>query len=228
MASSGSILGNAVRRKEDPGLLTGTNKYFDDLDVGSVQLVFVRSTMAHAIIESIETVDAEAMPGVLGIYTSNNLEMAAVNGFPMVDPAMDRPPLATDRVRFVGDIVAAVVAETTRQAVDAAEQIIIDYAPLPAHADVEAAIGESASVIWEGQSSNVCLETALPEMEIQDSTDPFEGADAVVHERILTQRLAGVPMEPNGCVAIPGESGKLKFFVSTQNAHSVRDAWHLT
>ena len=224
MASSGSILGNAVRRKEDPGLLTGTNKYFDDLDVGSVQLVFVRSTMAHAIIESIETVDAEAMPGVLGIYTSKNLEMAAVNGFPMVDPAMDRPPLATDRVRFVGDIVAAVVAETTRQAVDAAEQIIIDYAPLPAHADVEAAMLESASVIWEGQSSNVCLETALPEMQIQDSTDPFEGADAVVHERILTQRLAGVPMEPNGCVAIPGESGKLKFFVSTQNAHSVRDA----
>mgnify|MGYP006085627273 FL=1 len=224
MASSGSILGNAVRRKEDPGLLTGTNKYFDDLDVGSVQVVFVRSTMAHAIIESIETVDAEAMPGVLGVYTSKNLEMAAVNGFPMVDPAMDRPPLATDRVRFVGDIIAAIVADTMRQAVDAAEQIIIDYSPLPANADVEAAITESASVIWEGQPSNICLETALPEMEIQNSTDPFIGADVVVNERILTQRLAGVPMEPNGCVAIPGESGKLKFFVSTQNAHSVRDA----
>jgi carbon-monoxide dehydrogenase large subunit len=224
MASSGSILGNAVRRKEDPGLLTGSNKYFDDLDVGSVQVVFVRSTMAHAIIESIETVDAEAMPGVLGVYTSKNLELAAVNGFPMVDPAMDRPPLATDRVRFVGDIIAAVVADTTRQAVDAAEQIIIDYSPLPANADVEAAIAESASVIWEGQSSNVCLETALPEIEIQNSTDPFIGADAIVNERILTQRLAGVPMEPNGCVAIPGENGKLKFFVSTQNAHSVRDA----
>ncbi|MDE0846016.1 MAG: xanthine dehydrogenase family protein molybdopterin-binding subunit [Actinomycetota bacterium] len=224
MASSGSILGNAVRRKEDPGLLTGFNKYFDDLDVGSVQVVFVRSTMAHAIIESIETIDAEAMPGVLGVYTSKNLEMAAVNGFPMVDPAMDRPPLATDRVRFVGDIIAAVVADTTRQAVDAAEQIIIDYSPLPANADVEAAIAESASVIWEGQSSNVCLETALPEMEIQNSTDPFVGADTVVHERILTQRLAGVPMEPNGCIAIPREGGKLKFFVSTQNAHSVRDA----
>jgi carbon-monoxide dehydrogenase large subunit len=180
--------------------------------------------MAHAIIESIETVDAEAMPGVLGVYTSKNLEMAAVNGFPMVDPAMDRPPLATDRVRFVGDIIAAVVADTMRQAVDAAEQIIIDYSPLPANADVEAAITESASVIWEGQSSNICLETALPEMEIQNSTDPFIGADLVVNERILTQRLAGVPMEPNGCVAIPGESGKLKFFVSTQNAHSVRDA----
>lgn len=224
MASSGSILGNAVRRKEDPGLLTGTNKYFDDLDVGSVQVVFVRSTMAHAIIESIETVEAEAMPGVLGVYTSKNLEMAAVNGFPMVDPAMDRPPLATDRVRFVGDIIAAIVADTMRQAVDAAEQIIIDYSPLPANADVEAAITESASVIWEGQPSNICLETALPEMEIQNSTDPFIGADVVVNERILTQRLAGVPMEPNGCVAIPGESGKLKFFVSTQNAHSVRDA----
>jgi carbon-monoxide dehydrogenase large subunit len=180
--------------------------------------------MAHAIIESIETVDAEAMPGVLGVYTSKNLEMAAVNGFPMVDPAMDRPPLATDRVRFVGDIIAAIVADTMRQAVDAAEQIIIDYSPLPANADVEAAITESASVIWEGQPSNICLETALPEMEIQNSTDPFIGADVVVNERILTQRLAGVPMEPNGCVAIPGESGKLKFFVSTQNAHSVRDA----
>lgn len=223
MAASGSILGNSVRRKEDPGLLTGANQYFDDLDLGAAQIVFVRSTIAHAIIESIDTSAAEAMPGVLAVYTSENMELAAVNGFEAIDPSMDRPPLAVGRVRFVGDIVAAVVAETTVQATDAAEQVIVDYDPLPANADAEAAIADGAHVIWEGQDSNICFETALPEMDVQDSTDPFEGADVVVSERIVSQRLAGAPMESNGCVAVPGSDGQMTFYVSTQVTHGIRD-----
>ncbi|MDG2113869.1 MAG: xanthine dehydrogenase family protein molybdopterin-binding subunit, partial [Actinomycetota bacterium] len=124
MAASGSILGNAVLRKEDAGLLTGANKYSDDLDLGATQIVFVRSTMAHATIESIDTSDAESMPGVIGVFTSENLEMASVNGFPDLGDHMNRPPLASGRVRFVGDIVVAIVAETREQGTDASEAVV--------------------------------------------------------------------------------------------------------
>jgi len=217
MAASGSILGNAVRRKEDPGLLTGSNKYFDDLDLGAASVVFVRSTMAHAVLESIDTSDAEGMPGVLGVFTADNLEMPPVNGFEMLGNDFDRPPLAVGRVRFVGDIIAAVVAETRTQAVDAAEAVIVDYDPLPALADIEAAAAPDAPVIWEGKDNNVCFAIGNE----YDGPDVLEGADTVVSERIVTQRLAGVPMEPNGCIAVP-EGDSMTFYASTQAAHSLK------
>ena len=218
MASQGSILGNAVTRKEDPGLLTGSNAYVDDLDIDTAQIVFVRSTMAHAALQGVDTSEAQAMPGVLAVYTSDNLEMAAVNGFEMIDPSMNRPPLATERVRFVGDIIAAVVAETYSQAVDAAELVIVDYDPLPANADIEAALADGADMLWEGAESNVCFAIGNE----YDGPDVTDGADTVVSERIVTQRLAGVPMEPTGCVAIP-EVDSMTFYASTQVAHGMRD-----
>ena len=218
MASQGSILGNAVLRKEDPGLLTGSNSYVDDLDIDTAQIVFVRSTMAHASVLDVDVSEAEAMPGVLAVYTSNNLEFAAVNQSEFMDPSMNRPPLAVGRVRFVGDIIAAVIAETNSQAVDAAELVIIDYDPLPANADIEAALADGADVLWEGAESNVCFAIGNE----YDGPDVTEGADVVVSERIVTQRLAGVPMEPNGCVAIP-EGDSMTFYASTQTAHGLRD-----
>lgn len=218
MAAQGSILGNAVTRKEDPGLLTGANDYVDDLDIDSVQIVFVRSTMAHASLLGVDTSEAVNMPGVLAVYTADNLSMDAVNQSEFMDPSMNRPPLAVGRVRFVGDIVAAVVAESHSQAVDAAEQVIVDYDPLPANADIEAALGDDADVLWEGAESNVCFAIGNE----YDGPDVNEGADAVVSQRIVTQRLAGVPMEPNGCVAIP-EGDSMTFYASTQAAHGLRD-----
>ena len=218
MASQGSILGNAVLRKEDPGLLTGSNSYVDDLDIDTAQIVFVRSTMAHASVLDVDVSEAEAMPGVLAVYTSNNLEFAAVNQSEFMDPSMNRPPLAVGRVRFVGDIIAAVIAETNSQAVDAAELVIIDYDPLPANADIEAALADGADVLWEGAESNVCFAIGNE----YDGPDVTEGADVVVSERIVTQRLAGVPMEPNGCIAIP-EGDSMTFYASTQTAHGLRD-----
>ena len=87
MARSGSILGNAVRRKEDPGVLRGETKYFDDLAVeGLAQVVFVRSTVAHASLGTVDTADAAAMPGVLGVYTVDNLELPDQQGFAMLPP----------------------------------------------------------------------------------------------------------------------------------------------
>jgi len=218
MAAQGSILGNAVTRKEDPGLLTGSNAYVDDLDIDSVRIVFVRSTMAHASLLEVDTSEAVNMPGVLAVYTADNLNMDAVNQSEFMDPSMNRPPLAVDRVRFVGDIIAAVIAESHSQAADAAEQIIIDYDPLPANADIEAALEEGTDILWEGAESNVCFAIGNE----YDGPDVNEGADTVVSERIVTQRLAGVPMEPNGCVAIP-EGDSMTFYASTQAAHGLRD-----
>ena len=218
MAAQGSILGNAVTRKEDPGLLTGSNDYVDDLDIESAQIVFVRSTMAHASLLEVDTSEAVNMPGVLAVYTSDNLGMDAINQSEFMDPSMNRPPLAVGRVRFVGDIVAAIVAESHSQAVDAAEQVIVDYDPLPANADIEAALGDGADILWEGAESNVCFAIGNE----YDGPDVNEGADAVVSQRIVTQRLAGVPMEPNGCVAIP-EGDSMTFYASTQTAHGLRD-----
>ena len=218
MAAQGSILGNAVTRKEDPGLLTGSNDYVDDLDIESAQIVFVRSTMAHASLLEVDTSEAVNMPGVLAGYTSDNLGMDAINQSEFMDPSMNRPPLAVGRVRFVGDIVAAIVAESHSQAVDAAEQVIVDYDPLPANADIEAALGDGADILWEGAESNVCFAIGNE----YDGPDVNEGADAVVSQRIVTQRLAGVPMEPNGCVAIP-EGDSMTFYASTQTAHGLRD-----
>ena len=218
MAAQGSILGNAVTRKEDPGLLTGSNEYVDDLDIDAAQIVFVRSTMAHAILLEVDISEAVNMPGVLAVYTAENLALTAVNQSEFMDPSMNRPPLASGRVRFVGDIIAAVVAESKSQGVDAAEQIIIDYDPLPANADIEAAVADDAPILWEGAENNVCFAIGNE----YDGPDVTEGADVVVSERIVTQRLAGVPMEPNGCVAIP-EGDSMTFYASTQAAHGLRD-----
>ena len=160
------------------------------------------------------------MPGVVAVYTADDLDLPDVHGFMMLPPTMNRPPLAKDKVRFVGDIVAMVVAETKAQAVDAAETVIVDYDPLPVVVDPRSRDRPTgAPVIHEAQGSNVA--NAM-------GTGPVEGvlddADVVVRERIVNQRVAPVPMEPAGIVAIPGDAaGGLTFCASTQGPHGVRD-----
>src|SRR5579862_5228281 len=192
MATAGSILGNPVRRREDPGILTGVTEYFDDLQIaGMAHVAFVRSTIAHAVLEGIDTTDALAMPGVIAVYTADDLDLPDHHGFMMLPPTMNRPPLARGRVRYVGDIVAMVVADTKAQAVDAAEAVIVDYDPLPAVVDPEAAIEAGSFVVFDEQGSNIANGMG---------TGPVEGvlddADVVVSARIVNQRVAPVPMEP--------------------------------
>jgi Aerobic-type carbon monoxide dehydrogenase, large subunit CoxL/CutL homologs len=216
MAASGSILGNAVLRREDPAILDGSARYYDDLQVdGLTHVVFVRSTIAHAKVESIETADAETMPGVLAVYTAANLPMDPIQGFVMLPPVFNRPPLATDRVRFVGDIVAAIVAETSAQAVDAAEQVIVDYDPLPVVIDPERAMADDAPLLFEEHGSNLAIAFELGE-------DPtiMDDADVVVSGRFVNQRLAAVPMEPNGIV-VEHDGDGLLVRVPTQAPHGV-------
>ncbi len=216
MAASGSILGNAVLRREDPTILSGAARYYDDLVVdGLTHIVFVRSPIAHATIESIDLTDAESMPGVLAVYVASNFPMDPIQGFMMLPPAFNRPPLATDRVRFVGDIVAAVVAETRAQAVDAAEQVIVDYEPLPVVIDAELALAPDAPLLFEDHGSNLAIE-----FEFGEDPTIMDDADVVVSGRFVNQRLAAVPMEPNGIV-VEADGDGLLVRVPTQAPHGV-------
>ncbi len=217
----GSILGHPVLRKEDPGILTGETQYFDDLAVaGMAHVAFVRSTIAHANLGTIDTSEAAAMPGVLAVYTAATLELADHQGFIMLPPTANRPPLARDKVRFVGDIVAAVVAESRGQAADAAEAVIVDYDPLPAIVDVEAAIADGALLIHEAHGSNVIFGASGMGMGA-----PVDGlmddAEVVVSAKFHNQRLAGVPMEPNGIVAVPESGGAMTAWIPTQAPNSI-------
>ncbi|MGH1492159.1 MAG: xanthine dehydrogenase family protein molybdopterin-binding subunit, partial [Acidimicrobiales bacterium] len=218
-AVQGSILGNAVLRREDPRLLNGSDKYYDDMDVPGVgHVFFVRSPYAHATLGNIDISEAAGMPGVVGVYTADNLEMADFQGFPMFPAEFNRPVLAKGKVRLVGDIVAAVVAESREEAADAAEAVVVDYEPLPVIVDMEAALADDAPLLFEAHGSNLVFETAIGADE-----DPLEGAERVVEGRIVSQRLAGVPMEPNGCVAIP-EGDHMTVWLPSQNPIAVRDA----
>lgn len=222
MAESGSILGNAVVRLEDPALLTGAAKYVDDLaSPEAARVVFVRSSNAHGTLVSVDVEAAKAMPGVIAIYHgSDDLGLPPFQSFPMVSESFNRPVFATDRVRFVGDIVAAVVAETNAQAVDAAEAVVIEVDPLPVIVSQADALSAEAPLLFPESGSNVCFGTAFGADE-----DPLEGADVVAEVAMVSQRLAGVPMEPNGCLMVPGEpDGGITCWISHQAPHSVQPA----
>lgn len=221
MASSGSILGNSVLRLEDPTLLTGEGKYVDDLvEPGMLHVSFVRSSMAHGKLVSVDISNAENLPGVRAIYHAGNaMGLGSMNGFPMMPPALDRPIFAVDRVRFVGDIVAAVVAETKSQAADAAEAVIVEIDALPAVISAVDAMKPDAPLLFPEHGSNICFALAHGE----DAT-PLEGADVVAEVTMVSQRLAGVPMENNGLFAVPQADGTLLCWISHQAPHAAHGA----
>jgi carbon-monoxide dehydrogenase large subunit len=215
----GSILGNAVRRVEDPEILVGRADYVDDLAIdGILTLVFVRSPFAHAVVRSIDTSHAAGAPGVVAVFTAADLEMADDPGMMQLHKGIARPPLATDRVRFVGDAVAAVVALSRSAAVDAAELVVVDYEELPSVVDPEAALGHDAPLVMESIGTNLATSAVGG-----NSADPLAGADVVVRGRFVNQRVAAVPMEGNAIAVIPGDDGQgheLTVYVGTQMPHA--------
>ncbi len=222
MAGSGSILGNAVLRLEDPTLLTGEGRYVDDLvEPGMVHVSYVRSTVAHGTVVSVEVGEAASMPGVLGVYhaAGDDLGLASFQGFAMMPATLNRPIFAGTTVRFVGDIVAAIVAETKAQANDAAEAVIVEYEPLPVVTTPMAAMAEGAPLLFPEHGSNVCFGT-----EFGADSDPLAGADSVAEVTMVSQRLAGVPMENNGILAVPADGG-LTLWVSHQAPHSIHGSY---
>lgn len=214
----GSILGHNVLRKEDPSLLLGGDRFLDDMDhTDGVYLYFARSPYGHAKISGVETDDAEAMPGVVGVWTAATLGVAPFPRLPAF-PTMAQPPLAQEIVRYVGEPYAVVVATSPALAADAAETIYAEFEPLPTVTDAEQARLADSVRLFPAESSNVCFHTGLNE-----EIDPISGSDVVVEGRIISQRLAGVPMEPNGALARPVEGG-LDLWISCQNPVALHGA----
>jgi len=213
----GSILGNAVRRVEDPELLTGRGTFVDNQRVeGKTHGVFVRSPYAHARITGMDTSEAEGAAGVLAVLTSEQLGADPVPSFFEVNAACGRPALAHGKVRFVGEPVALVIAETRAQAVDAAELVDVDYEPLAVVADMEAALKEGAPLQFEELGSNVAVSRRSGDQ------DPLAGAARVVRVRMENQRLATAPIEGHAILVQPNDDG-LTVWVATQQPHLSRD-----
>jgi aerobic carbon-monoxide dehydrogenase large subunit len=216
-----SGIGARQLRLEDEALLTGTDRYTADLQVpGALQAVFVRSTAAHARITDIDVREACQEPGVVAVLTSRDIAVPRVF-FPsfgkLINDAYHRVPLADSTVRFAGEIVAVVVAETLAQAEDAAELVSVDYDPLPVVTDPLAAAADGAPLLFPETGTNVALQL------------PFEAgtrADSPVRVscRVSNPRMAVAPMEGLAIVAEPDQDGKkLTLWVSSQMPHAFRD-----
>ena len=214
-------MGNAVLRREDPDLLTGAARYVGDMaPPGTVHLAFVRSVMAHARIASVDTDAARGAPGVLGVFTAEDLPLAPQPLFIMLPPELSRLPL-TDKARYVGDPIAVVVAESRAAAVDAAELVQVDYDPLPAVTDPFEALKPDAPVVIEAHGSNLAI-------EFGSAADPdsMVGHDVVVKGRFVNHRMAGAPIEPSAVLAVPGNEhhgDPLTLWCTTQRPHELRD-----
>ena len=212
----GSILGTRVLRTEDPGLLTGSRKYLADLDLeNKLHAVFVRSEVAHGTISAVHADDARAMPGVVEILTAAELGVAPHHGFAMVHPDFARPPLADGRVRFVGEPIAVVLAETFEQGEDAAQAVWVDIDALPALVDAEESLADTENLIFTEHGSNEAL------VIVDKPRTDLSTADVVVRGRYVNQRMAVVPMEPDCCAAEIGDDGRLTFWASTQMPHGL-------
>jgi len=220
----GSLLGTVVRRVEDPDLLVGRSTFVDNMQAPDLlHAVFVRSPFAHARIEGVDTADAASAPGVVAVLTGADLAGRRLEPFAIADPRMTQPPLAEDRVRYVGQAVALVVAGTRAQAVDAAELVEIDYDPLPAVVDMEEALAEDAPLQFEELGSNVA---ASRKDDALDEGDPWPADARVVRVRIENQRVATAPMEGHAILVRPGgpdAEHDLTIWLTTQQPHMARD-----
>jgi carbon-monoxide dehydrogenase large subunit len=221
-------IGAPAPRKEDARLLSGQARYVDDLAVpGMVWMAVVRSPHAHARIAGVDLSKARAADGVVAAFSGADLEDDWKTPLPMAWPVTediknpDHFPLATNEARYAGDGVAVVVARTRALAKDAAELVEVDYEPLPAVADVEAALAEGAPLVHEELGTNHCYTWAIGGGEEVDKL--FADADVVIEERYRQQRLIPNPMEPRGVLAQPTPAtGEVTLFSSTQIPHITR------
>jgi carbon-monoxide dehydrogenase large subunit len=223
-------IGQAPRRREDRRLLTGAGNYGDDLNMaGQAYAVVARSDRAHAIIRSVETAAAAAQPGVLAVltgadYVADGLRPMPHTPFSVSPPDItlthtgDAPmflaphyPLARDKVRFVGEGVALVVAETLAAARDAAERIAVDYDDLPSVTDAREAVQPGAPCVWAEAPSNVAVEARVGDVAACDAA--FAGAVHIVRIETLVPRVTGVPMEPRTALGTyDAASGKVTLY----------------
>ncbi len=227
---SSRIFGSGIRRREDPRLITGSATYTHDIVLpGMVHAVMLRSSHAHARITRIDTEQAKAAPGVLAVYTGADIE-GALQPMPCAWLLPDSdlkiaayPCIASDVVRYTGDIVAVVVAEQPSQGYDALDLIEVDYEPLPSVTDPEAAAADGAPQLHADIEGNQAFHWTVAGGDVDAAFAEAEASGVVIKERILQQRLIPNAMEPRGAVAQYSKAtGELTLWNTTQNPHILR------
>ena len=215
-----SILGAAVKRVEDKRFITGQGQYLQDIDVDeALWLVPVRSTVPHGELGEIEVDEAKTAKGVTAVYLAKDLDVAPMPiGAPKLEEATRRPVIASERVRFVGDIVAVVIAESERTAIDAAELIWADIEPLPTASSPEEAAEPDAPLLFPELGTNVIYDRGEPDDEV------LSDAEVVIETKVVNQRIAAIPLETSGAVASPRDDGGLDFWLGSQSAHGHKRA----
>ena len=221
------IFGSGIRRREDPRLITGTATYTDDIALaGMVHAAMLRSPHAHAKVTKIDTSKAAAAPGVVAVYTGADTE-SGLQPMPCawLVPDSDLKVatyscIAKDTVRYVGDIVAVVVAEDQYQAHDALDLIDVDYEPLPSVTNPQMATGDGAPQLHADIEGNQAFHWVVSGGDVDAA---FKDADVVLKERIIQQRMIPNAMEPRSAVAQYNQaSGDLTLWNTTQNPHILR------
>ena len=226
-------IGQALKRSEDFRLLTGKGKYVDDISLdGEARAVILRSPHAHARIVEIDRAEAAALDGVHLIVTGQDWlaegfgpipTRSAVNknkdGSPLSEPP--RHCLAIDRVRYVGEAVALIVADSEKIARDALELIDVTYEELPAVTDPRKALADGAPRIWDDIPNNLCVDFELGDEAATKAA--FEAADHVISLDVENNRVTGVPIEPRSLVGTyDAETDTYLLYNSTQNVHAIR------
>lgn len=232
-------MGASVKRREDPRLITGSSVYVDDLQLtGMVHVAFVRSMYAHARLSHIDTSEAETMPGVVAIMTARDLEPMVPSKYATVGgdsgpaaeggpaeagkiPVPAVQPLARDKVRYVGEPIVAIVAESRAQADDAVERVLIDYAPLTAYVDPYEARANGSLRLYDTNPNNVGVryETVHGDVDAALAAAPVR-----IKERIKAARCHPSPLEPRGIVATPDPITRgVTIWVSNQAPHGYRN-----
>jgi len=218
-----SVLGNRVVRVEDPGLLTGTTAFVSDITDplldGALHVTYVRSAMAHARISDVDTAEALRQPGVVGIFTANELGLTPQPS--PYSPMFTTCPLACEVVRYVGEPIAAVVTERADQGEDAAELVVVDYDPLPVVVDPMAALRDEI-LLFPAVGTNVCGDSAHMGVPAERD-DLFDGCEVVVTERLVNQRVAPCPLEVRSAAAAWTADGKLVHWATSQIPHVVHN-----
>jgi carbon-monoxide dehydrogenase large subunit len=225
-------IGQAVPRFEDPRLVRGGGRYVADLVLPRMAHAYVlRSPHAHAKIRSIDTATAKAAPGVIAILTGEDWEASGFGDLPVPSgrkrrdgSPMYRPryrALVKDRVRWVGDYVAFVVAETYHQAADAAELIQVDYEPLPAIVSTADAPVPGAPLVWDDCANNICFVHLEGDKAAADAA--FARADHIVKQHFVINRVTAAPMEPRGSIGdYNPNDGRYTCYTTLQRAHVYR------
>ena len=215
-----SVLGHPVVRREDPRFLTGQGAFVANLvPPDAAHVVYVTSTEPHARLRSVDVEAAAAVPGVLGVFTAADLDPEVAvypTPFPGMNDQMTRPMLACGEVRYVGEPVAAVVAETPGHAADVADMVMVDYEPLPPLVDLEASLRGDV-VLFEGiddQSVFRCAAGEVPD---------FDQCEVVVRARFRNQRMSAAPIEARTAFSY-WEGDRLVHHTATQGSHNVKSA----